>query len=179
MKKIILICFVVYFSVIACKPLYIKQGIVSIDSLATRLNETRIAISSLDTFAIQQKYSQYSESIKRIKNFPDDNFNSEEWKILGQYGQIRKPLKNFTLGMKGFYTEAEYSTRQLENLKFDLKNKLLSPEIFEEYFKKEKDAVQNFISQFQILHEEAVSQLNSFDTLYPKVLVIIDNHYNK
>ncbi len=179
MKKLFPVFFILLFTISACKPLYVRHGLKQLDSLMTQLNETRVMLNTLDTISVQFRYSQYTESIKKINSITDDNFGKDELLVLGQYGQIRKPLKNFTMSMKGFYSEADYSFSQLENLRFDLEKKLISSEKFDEHYAKEKDAVQNFMNQFRILYEEAMSQLNAFDTLYPKVLVIIDKHSNK
>lgn len=173
---------VVYFALgllfTACSPRYVRDGIKNIDKLKLSLDTVAIQIQNLDTLMIKNKFEQYMATIQIIKTFEDDHYTPNEWAVMTQYGQIRKPVRNFLREMKNFQKELEYSTNQLNNLRYDLKKRLLSKEQFNEYFNKEQEAISMFLVNFKVHYEGMQSQLAAYDTLYPKILKVIENHNN-
>jgi hypothetical protein len=161
-----------------CKPSYITSGIRQIDSLAVSVNDLSLMLSAMDTISMREKYSLYQTSITQMKNFHEDHFEKDEWQSMTQYGNIGKALKVFFQKLPAYRTETAFAKNQLENLKYDLSQKLITREQFSEYFEREKEAV-NSLQFFEAYHIAAMTQLESFDTLYPRIVVIIENHYNK
>jgi hypothetical protein len=162
----------------ACKPSYIKQGIKEIDSLSVRVFDAQSRLNEMDTAAIKMKYDLYMESIAKMKTIEDTSFSKEEWHAMTQYGHVRKALRNFIQQMSTFREEISYSASQLENLKHDLEKKYISREEYENYIQKEREAVDVFLQRFDMYYFGTLSQVTAFDTLYPVIQQVIENHDN-
>ncbi len=178
-KRVLFLSFITVLFFVSCKPTYIRHGIKKINELQNSLLEVDNKLKTLDTTAIKQKYTMYMQSIALVKDIGDDAFTKDEWNTMTQYGQIRKPLRNFINQLPEFAKELDYSKMQLSNLEYDLKNKHLTSEQFDEFYKKENEAVSFFITMFDVNYTGAMSQVEAFDTLYPKMVLVIQNHSNK
>jgi hypothetical protein len=179
MKRYFFYCIASVLVFTSCKPAYVRQGVKQIDDLMLSVYEIDNKLNTLDTTALTLKYREYLETISFFKTLDDDAYTPEEWSVMTQYGQIRKPLRNFIQQMPGFYKESAYSKSQLENLKYDLRKKHIHRDLFEQYFAKEREAVMKFAEKFDIYYSVVIVQLESLDILYPEILVIMENHSNK
>jgi len=95
--------------------------------------------------------------------------------VMTQYGQIRKPLRNYIRKMPDFFAELAASTMQLDNLKYDLKGKFITEEQFHQYYQKEKEALKFFEESFRIHYNSASVHFLRYDTLNPLMNTIIEN----
>lgn len=163
----------------ACKPAYIGQGLKQIDSLEVLLGDVDGKLKDLDTAAIHQKYNDYLESIQQIKQFTDHNYSPDDWSAMTQWGNIRKPVRNFLQQLPGFHEEMNYSRSQLANLRHDLKQKLIERKLFDEYIAKEREEIEFFVQRFDMFYSAAMVQIHLFDSLYPMIQIVIENHDNK
>lgn len=163
----------------SCKPQYVRQGLKQIDSLSVTLDTVRMQLESIDSTEIKSKFELYQESILKVKAFEDNQYSDEEWSVMTQYGQIRKPMRNYIRKMPDFYRELSVSEKQLEDLRFDLVKKYINQEQFQDYIAREKIIIGNFVETFSIFYSLAAVQLTQFDSLYPKMNIIIENHSNK
>jgi len=179
MKRINFYLIAVIFVFSSCRPAYVRQGIKQIDKLMDNVYEVDTKLNSLDTAALKSKYSDYLETISFFKSLEEDVYSPEEWTVMTQYGQIRKPLRNFIQQLPAFYRESAYSKSQLQDLKHDLKKKQIKRDLFEQYIAKENDAVKKFVEKFDIYYSTVIIQIESLDLLYPEILVIMENHSNK
>jgi len=178
MKRILFFTFVVVLILLSCKPTYIKQGIREIDSLSVKVFDAQTRFNEMDTTAIKMKYDLYMESIAKMKNIEDTSFSKEEWHAMTQYGHVRKALRNFIQQMGTFREEINYSNSQLQDLKYDLSKKYISREDFENYIQKEREAIDVFLQRFDMYYYGTINQVVAFDTLYPVIQQVIENHSN-
>lgn len=158
----------------SCKASYIRHGNKQIDSLYSILLLTEQKLVTLDTADIQQKYDLYSSTTSKLKNFETIEPQSEEWKTIAQYGHIRKPLRNLLQKLPYFYEELAFSKNQLDSLRYDLNKKLITEVQFNKYLNIEKQALDHYVQMFELYVNNAMNQLVAFDSLQPKVLLIID-----
>lgn len=179
MKKLTFYIFLVVLFILSCKPTYIKHGVREIDSLSVRVADAQLRLNDLDTAGIKLKYDLYVESIAQMKTIEDSIFTKEEWHAMTQYGHVRKALRNFIQQLPVFREEINYSVSQLENLKYDLTKKYISKADYENYIQKEREAIDIFMQRFDMYYYGVLSQIASFDTLYPVIQQVIENHSNK
>lgn len=168
-----IIYFFVLIAFVSCKLQYIEEGTKKIENLKNELKIVEDKLLLVDTIEVSRKQQEYVKTISLIKKIKDDNFTKEEWEILSNYAQIRKKLKNFVQEYPSFYKELDYSKNQLENLENDLRKKIISEEKFNEYLKKETEAIDVFLKNFNFTYNGLFSIIELYDSTHPNVLILL------
>jgi valyl-tRNA synthetase len=96
-----------------------------------------------------------------------------DWNTICQFGLIEKPLRDFSSEQSKIKKELKFSRKQLDSLKFDIQNESIEKKEMKEYIESESDAVAEIVQTIKITNENTKTELNRFDTLNPKIEIII------
>lgn len=147
---------------------YAKQ-ITKIDSLLIVLDSSFSKLNLLDTSVVESYYKVYVNNIKQIKNSFEKKDNEEVWSVITRYGLLRKPLRDFKKHYTKYSKEISFTQEQLNNLKADIKNDVLSEDKISQYINDESEFV-NYIN-FSVtgLIENTQKYFYQYLELNPKV----------
>ncbi len=175
MKNIILISFVVLLFFVSCRPAYIRRGVKEISVERERLNEAKQKFEVLDTAQVHEIYLSYLGKIDSINKYFKDQYSEDAWKLMTEFGQLKKPLKTYFEQYGSVEKDYFFSLEQLADLEFDLKSKNISKELFLVYIQQEKEAIGQLIMKSNLISDNAVRNVNHYNEISPKIdsLVIV------
>jgi len=173
MKGILPLSFLIVLF-ITCNNPDRSSEIAKIDSLYTVLDTIAVNLKEVDTAGIKTRNTEYWDNINEIKKNYNGTPGDTAWTIVTQYGGIKKTFKKFLFNYHFWEKEIAFSKEQLDSLKYDVENNLITKEDFKKYFKGEEEAV-NSLNQdifFSIKNVDIYSGV--FDTLNPKIIKVIE-----
>ena len=150
-----------------------------IDSLNTVIDSIQINLFSVDTLRINNIFTDYSTNLGLIKKYFVDKKEANDWEVMTTYGNIKKPLKSFIRDYPKFKNEISFSRNQLDTLKTDIGNGKLDGVKISDYIKQEAEAINNLKQQVLINVAGAKEKIKLFDSLNPKVVLLITKLKNK
>ena len=170
----VLIIIVTVFSV-SCRPGFIRKGIKEIKSERNNLIETKQKFEVLDTAQVHEIYLSYLSKIDSINKYFNDQYTESSWKLMTEFGQLKKPLKSYFEQYGAIEKEFAFSLKQLADLEYDLRAKNISKELFHISIQQEKDANRQLILKSNLISDNAVRNVNLFNEISPKIdsLVIV------
>lgn len=140
MKNYILILIVtITFVFTACKN-EMEKEVGEVEGLISMVNEIEKTVLSIDTTKAFQVKRQISKDLALIESL-GDTLDREQAFMLDDYYFGKKRLFRFYNNYKDFITQIDYSKEQLNNLKQDLNNGLVTKEKFKEYYLAEQASV--------------------------------------
>ena len=159
------------FLITSCSSNKFSKQITQIDSLNVVLDSSFSKLNSLDTSVVQSYYLKYSDNIKLIRNnFKEKEKEDEEiWSIITRYGMIKKPLRDFKKNFVKYSKEISISHKQLNDLKSDIKNNILTKDQIIQYIKEESEFVKYINVSVSGLMENTKIYFNQYLELNPKV----------
>jgi hypothetical protein len=158
---------------VECKNNKYQKEIAKIDSLKTVLNKVEKKLTEIDTNVVHEKYKKYKENMNVISVNYSYNKKDLGWNTICQYGKIEKPLRDFSSEQGDIKKELKFSRKQLDSLKFDIQNGNIEKKEMSEFIESESDAVAEIVQTIKITNENTKTELNRFDTLNPKIEIII------
>lgn len=165
--------------VVSCNINNHKAETERIDSLKTEIASIENIILKIDSNKISQVYSEYMNNIKIIK----ENFSEKDdeyiWNAITQYGYIRKPLRNYFRRLPDIKIEIDYSLKKLDTLKQDIKHNNIAKEDFDKFFNDEVINAASLKNFTELTIEQALAEMNKFDSLNPIVLNAIEKLKDK
>lgn len=182
-KKLFPIFFIslfLFFSLLSCSPQYIRKGKKEIKMERMRVNDLIPILYSLDNEKVGSVLNDYYAEIDTINKYVSPYITdqtSTEWKYLTEYGLIKKGLKMYS-EVPRLKKDAVYSLTQLNNLKYDLQNKLISREQYDLYMKDEKKANDELIFKGKTIIQTTRLRLDTYYQLKPKMDSLV-NLYKK
>ena len=151
-----------------------KKEIDEIDELLEIINKTENKLLALDTAKIFESKRQIVLDFKNYTQFTDTIKKEEALRIDDIFGTKKKFIR-----IHKYYTSIlenlNYSKLQLNALKTDLNNELLSKEVFLDYLNSEKNALDELLTKFNkstTNFEEAIAKYKIDRT---EVLQLIEN----
>jgi len=169
MKKAVFVFAVVCILLVSCRPAYIRHGVKDIHAERIRLEDSRAMFTVLDTGQVHGIYKAYLAEIDSINTYFKDQYSESAWQLMTQYGQLKKPLKTYFEQYSNIQKDYDYSILQLSNLEYDLREKNISNEQYDIYFKSEREAIDQLIMKSNLISENAVRNVNRFNDLTPKM----------
>ena len=76
----------------------------------------------------------------------------------------------------GFNAKIDSSVKQLENLKHDVKAKVLSDKEFETFYMNERESVDAVYESISECIESVNMEMKNFDTVHPYLVKLLNNH---
>jgi hypothetical protein len=143
-KKLSLLSFFSALSALffwGCTPPEVKQNVAQIDSLMTELTKAEAIMTELDISFTDEALAKVEEKLGFIEANLTDTLDRDMALFLSDFSRMRKNLNKLKATHKAQKEQISYSLKQLENLKYDVKNQLTSSEEFNEYYHSEKESV--------------------------------------
>lgn len=175
MKNIIVLIIVASLFFVSCRPAYVRRGVKDIRSERIRLDEAKQKFEVLDTNQVHQIYYSYLGKIDSINKYFKDQYSDNAWRLMTEFGQLKKPLKTYFEQYSAVEKEYIYSQEQLADLEYDLKAKNISKEMYLVYIKQEKSAIEQLVMKSNLISDNAVRNVNHYNQISPKIdsLVIV------
>jgi DNA polymerase I-like protein with 3'-5' exonuclease and polymerase domains len=176
MKKIFILWMILPLAFTSCKSGKHAKEVATIDSLYTVIDSVERSLQSIDTAGVKKAVKEYSENIGKIKeNFADEDRKDEDlWKTITTYGVVKKPLKTFVKEYPGFYREIRFSRKQLDSLKYDIRNGNIADTNIIKYTKDEANAVNDLRMQVMSSVKITAANFKLCDSLEPSVRKVIE-----
>ncbi|MEZ4720449.1 MAG: hypothetical protein R2813_01065 [Flavobacteriales bacterium] len=132
-------------SLTSCNQEIKEERLKRIDSLGTHLNHVSEVIASVDSAMIQSRLDE----MDRNANWLNDNINGEiKLPTAIKFGDYMRCQKFYGKALNRYRkvkSELQYSEKQMETLRKDVKNSFYSDEEFEGYFRTEAEAIKSLI----------------------------------
>lgn len=126
------------FVFIGCSNLN-QSEIDQVDKLLSLVKEAEKEILSIDTTQVFSTKRQMVKDFKTYTQFTDTVSKEEAFRIDEIFGSKKKFIR-ITKKYNSFIVEIKHSKEQLNHLKTDLENELISKEDFSTYYESEKTA---------------------------------------
>lgn len=173
--KGLFVCILSLPFLLACKNNYKTSKFNSIDSLKNVLTSINNKLAEIDSQKIYRMYNEYQKNTGQIKIYFNDKKGNGVWECITQYDVINDPLSQFIDNRGNYLNQIQNSKKQLENLKNDVANNAISEKQFNVYFKQESENTKKLDVNVGIAMDQTKNIMGLFDTLNPKILVIIEN----
>ena len=139
MKRYLILLIITSLSFNACKNAFEKEA-GQIDSLMAIVKDTENALLSVDTSRVFSTTRQMQKDIADI-NSVADTLDKETAFKLADYYSSKKQLYQLTSNYATYNTKINLAKKQLNDLKQDLNNGLITKEKFSDYYRTEQMAV--------------------------------------
>lgn len=134
-----------------------------IDSLLTLTHDMKSYLTQLDTAALTEKFRRVDEDYYQIKDSLWDRITLQSGTYLNVLKSVRKIGSNFQEEYSTLLSEFNYSQKQLENLKTDVKSKALSKDEVKKYIRDEEVALDIINYHFKRFQVRINLLLNEYD----------------
>lgn len=145
MKKYIVLVLGITFALFSCKNAMEKE-VGEVEGLISMVNEIEKTVLSIDTAKAFQAKRQISKDLALIESL-GDTLDKQSAFMLDDYYSGKKRLYRFYNNYKDFIIQIDYSKEQLNNLKQDLNNGIVTKEKFKEYYMLEQASVMELNSK--------------------------------
>ncbi len=161
-------------ALMACSPrgdkaLYIEK----IDSLLKVVESVDSIIMNTDRDRISESYSRYEVTARDFGKYFNDEVDSN-WTTITAYGEFRKPFRNFLRAYDDYLKEIEYTNKQLNSFKESIIAGAIPADSIDYYLHSESEAVQMLEQSLKFTVNDAVSELDRFDSLHPLMLNLLE-----
>lgn len=162
---------ILLFGLSSCTSESDKLKVSQIEVISSRLEAVVTLYSEIDINKVDTSYKTLLFNIYEINSL---KINPED-KLIFDYGILKKGFKEFIKSHDITLKELENCRNQINTLKEDVSNGLLSDEEFELYLKHEGNASQSLRVRMTYYHNRISSIMEKFDSLNPQVEIIIDS----
>jgi len=160
----------------SCNNAVKKKQLAKIDSLITIIDTTGNKLNTINKDTVTKKYETYKQTNKKVAEHYQKYRNEENWNYLCNYQNVRKPFKTMVLNYNSFNADLKSAREQLENLKHDVQEGLISKEEFDNYFILEAKNTNEISFKINKQVESVLNQYKNFDTIQPYMLKLIDSY---
>jgi hypothetical protein len=161
---------------ISCSNKKVEMQILKIDSLARVIDSVDQKLKQINRDTIVNRYHAYQITIDTVSKHFKEVRNDVSWKYICAFQEVRKPFKTMAFNYELFRAEIDSSIKQLNNLKHDVKEKLLSDKEFETFFQNERNSVNAVYFKVSKNVESVTRQMKNFDTVHPYLVKLISDH---
>lgn len=158
----------------SCSSAEQKHDAAKTDTLISLLDSASFYLNQLDTQKIQTAFDDYMIHMKDIETFLVEKPEKEEWQLLGRYGMIRKPLRDYKKNRERLIIQIEEQRAQLLILKKKRLKGRISSEEFNEYFAQERELATNSHFEAVNLHKFTRTYLDEYYQLNDEAVAIIE-----
>jgi hypothetical protein len=160
----------------ACSNKKIEQQVVKIDSLAKVMDSVDIKLKQINRDTIMNRYHTYQITLDTVSKHFKEVKNDVSFKYICAYQEVRKPFKTMSYNYDIYKAEIDSSVKQLNDLRHDIKEKLISDKEFQTFFKNECNSVNAIYFKVSKNVENVARQMKNFDTVHPFLIKLINDH---
>jgi len=180
MKNLISISIILMFLLlVSCNSNNGAKKISRIDSLSTILNQLKAKMKNEELSNYKLLYNTvrannqfFKENLTTLPN--DTSFTN----AFTMYGMIDKTFKRYFKNLEKYEEEIKLSEKQLTNLKNDVKNKLLTKEEFEKYFKEELAAIFKLENEIKTSESTTAQYKKEYNKIHIRIETFKDSLAN-
>ncbi len=172
MKKYILLIFVIGLGFNACNNPYEKE-IGEVEGLLVIVNDTEKSLLSVDTSRVFAAKRQMEKDLAEFNRTSDTLNRKEAFKVADIFGN-KKKLYRLTSNYHDFMNQIKFSKNQLNNLKRDLKNGLITKEEFKNHQIMEQTAVMKLSTEINKAVDGLELALQKLELDRPELLKILE-----
>ena len=162
---------VLMISLASCQTKTNNLQVSRVDSISFRMEETAKVYFEIDTIKIDSFYSIVLFNLNRLGKMETQG-NTE---LLMNYGTLKKGFKEFIKRRPYTLEELEFCRKQINDLREDAENGLLSDEDFELFLKHEANASQSLRVQMSYYQARISAQAKKFEQLNPRIDSLMTN----
>lgn len=175
MKYVVFMSVSLMLALSSCNNQVEKERLSKIDSLGTHLNHVREVVTAVDSALIVRRLDEMNHTGEWLLDNLTDTLDRQTGLVVGDYLRCQKFYRKSMDRYKLVRNELEYSEKQLQNLRTDVKNSFYSEEEFKGYFETEATSVERLVNATDELEGtyEAVNQ--QYQKFKPSVTEILDS----
>lgn len=143
-----------------------KARLEKIDSLDTKLDSIETAINSLDSAKVAKRFNRVQENAGRLDSVTSGEADSA---LMAANEKTEETFRRYLSNIERLKQELSYSYEQLDSLRFDVENELLTQNDFKNYFDDESSAVNYLKDKSFYIVNTTKRKMNSFDSLQTEV----------
>lgn len=175
MKKAIILFAFCVLVIQGCMSPEKKNCLKQIDSLKELIDSAKLLYSKIDSAAIFASFNNYKKLQDEAGTFSGMIKPSDPgWEYLIPFANIEKPYRKALQRYLKMPDEISFSANQLKNLSQDVKNDLISPEKFKEYFQSESEAIRDMYMRIKFFNKDIDFFNDRIDTLDKKVIPLLE-----
>lgn len=174
MNRFLSLIFICIF-LISCQPNEVKERSKQVDSLQVVMNKSAETLMALNPEFTAEANGIIEEKLDFIQNNYSDTMNRETAILIGDYTRMRRNLNKLNTTYKSQLTQVDYTKKQLENLKTDVKNQKIGQEEFEVYLNTEKEQIEKISETISNLSTWQENTEKRFGQLDSAINVLISN----
>ncbi|MEI6852726.1 MAG: hypothetical protein WCL06_07765 [Bacteroidota bacterium] len=178
MKKIIIFIplLLLLLLIISCNGKKVEKQIAKIDSLAKIMDSVDQKLKLINHDTIVNRYHTYQITLDTLSKHFKEVKTDVSFKYLCAYQEVRKPFKTMSFSYGVYKTEIDSTIKQLNDLKHDVKEKLISDKEFETFFMNECNSVNAVFCKVSKNVDNVLLQMKNYDTVHPYLTKLINNH---
>lgn len=179
MKKLILLFALLAMPLLfSCTKKHPKL-MAKIDSLATVLDSADHKLQQINPDTVKARYKAFTSANEVLKQNIEKIRTDDTWPLICRYESLDKPLRRMSFNYGLFRSEIDSTRRQLDDLRHDVSKNLLTREEFYEFFTIECHSVTAVYNKVSKNADLMKGHLSGYDTLYPKIMKMIEPYTGK
>jgi hypothetical protein len=178
MKKtfIYALTLLLFYSLISCSNKNVEKKLSKIDSLIKIIDSVSYNLKQINPDTIMKRWHTYQITMDTVSKHFKDVRNDESWNYICAYNSVRKPFKTMALEYGSYRADIDSSLKQLDDLKHDVKEKLLTNENFDLYYANECKSANTICAKVSHNIASVNRQMKNFDTVHPYLIKLINDH---
>jgi hypothetical protein len=161
---------------ISCTDKNVEKKLSKIDSLIKVIDSVSYKLKLINPDTIMKRYHTFQVTNDTISKHFKELKNDESWKYICAYQNVRKPFKTMSFEYGTYMADIDSSIKQLNDLKHDVKEKLISGEEFALYYKNECKSANTVCFKISRNITSINRQMINFDTVHPYLIKLINDH---
>lgn len=150
-----------------------KKEIADVEALYTVIDNTEKLLLAVDTAAVFSAKRQMDKDITALNEYVD-TLNKEEAFRLDDIFGAKKRLNSLTKNYSRFINQIKFSKNQLNNLKQDLQNDLMTKEAFKNHYAMEEDQLMMLDKQINKAIDNIDVAIEKLNSDRPELLEMIE-----
>jgi hypothetical protein len=170
MRRILTVAFAATTMLLtSCSNPEIEEMVAIIDSSYSAVQKSEAELMSIDTAVIGKMVRYNTTALSAIQNNFKDTATKEQSIFISDINAVRRSFSKLNVRRESLIKDMIYAKSQLNDIKKDVKNGLMTPQDFDDHFPIEQQAVELFITTVQgsIIWNE--SNTKRFETMKPQI----------
>ncbi len=162
-------------SLVSCNQQVTEERLQRIDSLGIHLNYVSETLNDVDSVMLMNRIGDVDRTSTWVYDNVTDTLERKPGLAFGDFQRSKKYLMQALARYGEVSRELQYSQKQLENLRKDVKESFYSEEEFAGYFKTEARSIGNLVNATDELKEKYASSNGRYAALKPVLNEIVDS----
>lgn len=139
-----------------------KAKLKKVDSLKTTLDSIDQKLDVLDSAEVARNFEKVERNFYLMDSITQDSLDTA---LLGANKKAEKVFRRYLSNIEKIKKELRFSYAQLDSLRFDVENELVTKKDFGNYYQDEEYAINNLKDLSYYIVQTTKKQMESFDSL--------------